>query len=393
MELKPGWNDKKTIYIKIPEVFDDEKIKSQYLSRDKVIIFEFDETIVQSNYSKKPIDGLDIKIRDNAKRILRNYNSRGYCILFISNQDRVMKGFFTIRDMKNRADFVIAKLKIPVICFFSIARDGFHKPHTWAFKAFKGYIRDYFSSKFKDLVVVSHKYKQSNYTDAAFAHNINAIFKSDREFFEEKSTNINYIPLLNEETKQRYLLSAEIIQSQGVLSKYKNDIIEFFKEEKIDQSITIIMGPPNVGKTQLAKKIHGKISSRIINISKKNIAKAVRGDCNDDIAHRLSIILDVDIPDFNIAEFLQLANKYRIPVIYIKIDIPQILCEHIYHVNLEKDLTLPIKQKMDHKSFNKKFIPIDVQKISSLYSRIPFVKMIQYPLILPSGDEFNGIYF
>lgn len=369
--VKPGWNrQNSTIWFRLVDTFE---------FKTKVAIFELENVLIFSK-GKVPFDKFDLQLRQFARRKITALAKQGYSIAIMSNQEYVIKGVFSTSDMQHRYEVVekmFAEVGVPLFGFFSIANNGFHKPHTWMYRAFVVYA----NLKIEDILVVGR-----DKVDIAFAQNIGARYMADAEFFDGVKTPVELKLLFDNDRKQQYEEISKMQIKRSILQPYNMSVGKYLDSRP--QSIIIIIGPPKTGKTHLANLIH-KETGKTTRIIGPSITKKQLCEITDDLVHGVSLIVDSGHPLQEKRLWIyELAKAMNVPIIYIKIDIPSLLAQHLYHVYIEYTCGTAVAKTIDHKTFNKRYQPPNEHIVNQYTS----VTIINYPIIVPLCKEYYYTY-
>lgn len=259
--------------------------------------------------------------------ILKQYIKDNYHVIIISNQTKLgMTGFLTLDQFKNMIETISHELDIPLQVFVATQYGITNKPLSTLWDVFLQYnkIEDSMISRHQSSYIGakagriknSQNKKDINTIDFYFSRNINLQFKTPEQFFQH-SKDVRHM-LLPISFNPKYYIKKHQQNFKDILSDYS---------DTTNQNIILLMGSPGSGKSRLCRNYlpnHVRINQdnlkTVKNCYKKAITKLDDGS---------SIIIDNTNRYIKTRSmWIELANKYNIPIDCIHIDISRNMALH-----------------------------------------------------------------
>lgn len=372
-----------------------------------VAIFNFYETLIYPYDIKHKT--MKLKYKNVCDKLLDLYNQHVSIIVYQSSANNDIECIF---NNFNKIIFEKTGIKIPIMAFFTTIRNRYSKPFTGMWEL----INDIYKKNSNKIdvdksVVIGHEAgevptrinrSRVKYicNDRAFAYNINMAFIRPETFFLN-----SHIPVTwrwNDTTPSKCKLQ-KLCDKKQISPNILDEINLLPDAEKYT---IIIIGNRTCGKTTLSHKIKKKWDADFINICKnknynKNYTINIISDDDDLYSHKKvenakkkcltlvkqqleknnSVIVDTIYDHSYIIKIIKLSMKEKTPILIIHIK----SIEHINtlfrymktQINNTKLYTYHLKKNLD-----------DIIKLNTeMYSRIPCIRCVSYPVIIQQSEE------
>ena len=416
---------------------DPKKNEPVFQYHSKVAGFNLDNTLVKS-IPKLVANRYEFEFtHQNCIMRISDLHRQDYSIVIISDQSSIMKGFISIEDLQYKFDYLTSKLaerKIPVIGIFTTKNNCFKKPHIWTWKILNVFYElKKTSINLKESMFVSnlagriakHPYRSDfDFSDRAYAHNIGIEFKVPEQLFRQsiEPREFTYNNIMNDKEKDEFIeielakyKSSEFYTHKNLFEYCSSVSNTLDPENKINSFMIIMVGPPCSGKTTLANQIAffagketidpikntKKISSPVVIIKEyymhdgKKLSKNARSRIIDNfIQDGRILIIDGSYPSHESRDFyLNKANEYQMPVIFLKLNPSFKMCRHFSHIRLDKKMNIKEEPLCDSsfKKYNRTFQRPDPFLYMEKYTKLKII-MIDVPTIICDSKIFRNIY-
>lgn len=288
-------------------------------------------------------------------------------LIVLTNQFTASK--LNIDVIKRKVETFTEKTNIPILVFAALKNNKFAKPHTGMWKLLKSYYKKYGDNSIKSAMVVSdegglieEKVTKKGIVsskivvsdvDRAFAHNINAEYKTINEY-------------CMTEGKKLFKWSSRIVPPD-VRKLYCDEIEKYMKEQNggnldmrnlyntfifkelanftdTDVYIIIVIGAPRSGKTTVCKNIIDKwrnssfgTSHAIELLSQNEYSNSKRFNTYKKLLlDRISVVLDGDLHINSLQkQYATFADENQIPILYLEVNPGIAMAKLLNHVAVE----------------------------------------------------------
>ena len=282
----------------------DEKIHS-----NRIISFDLDDTLISTkskNIFAKNSDDWQWNIGCKEK-ITELYNN-GYSIIIFSNQKNILKNAKKLSILKDKIEKIVNTLDFPIQIYISTTDDLYRKPEINMWKLmckFNKIIPDLEHCEY--IGDAAGRANDFSCSDRKFAHNIGIHFKTPEEYF---------MGCKSEEFEW------DIPNFSGIITK------EIPFNESEHQEMIILVGYPGSGKSTFAHRYLPNYTY-INNDTTKSVNKSIKL-AKLAVANKQSIVIDnINSSIKQRAIFIDIANKYHIPVRCIYFDVSERMAKHL----------------------------------------------------------------
>jgi len=429
--VKDGWISKDDVLIRMPKIENEEP---EFLFYDKLAVFSFDNTLIKIESNEKNYQSRDDWEMWNKNIISKMISLHGkkYSIVILSSEKRLIDKKIPVDDMKYRFDEFINKLfdeKIPVIGLFACKNNFCTKPQTglWRMlellfnnngtkidKANSFYVGSYASRNSSPAASkIGRKPKDLDYSDRAFAYNLNLNFITPDEYFLKQGIRTHRYPnmVLSLDEKEKTMENNKNFGNMVYLRKGNVNIFlrKYFSFAK--QYVIILIGIHSSGKSTLANMIVNSVDNTIndakdwtiINTqtSKRKLnTKKICKEISTELIHGNNIIIDGlnHIRADRIKYILEAKEYNNIAVLVVHFKTNLKICRHLNQIKIDSLIdfnAVPIKKTKYAKYIRDSEITnMDDDFKSNGFNKDRY-KIIEHPFILNTdlvGDRWWNIY-
>ena len=355
------------------------------------------------------LKNMKLKYKNVCSKLLDLYNQHVSIIVYQSSDNHNIEPIF---NKFNKIIFEKTGIKIPIMAFFTNLRNRYSKPFTGMWELINDiYAKNNSKIDVEKSVVIGHKSGEVptsinrsciKYTcvDRAFAHNINMTFIRPETFFLNSHMPVSW--RWNDMTPSKFKLQKLCDKKQTPPTIL--DEINLLPDA--DKYTIIVTGNRTCGKTTLSQKIKKKWDADFINTCKnKNYNNQymihVISDADDLYSHKKvanakklclnnvktqlgqnnSIIVDTLYDHSHIMKIVKLSMETQTPILIIHIksteNVNTLFRYMKTQVNNTKLYTYHLKKNFDD----------DIKLNINMYSQIPCIRCVLYPLILQQSEE------
>lgn len=267
---------------------------------ENIYAFDLDHTIIKPASGKRFSTNVDdwCFYSDNVINKIRE-KSLTHCIIIISNQLGINKNKISAKDLKQKIQNIIDQLNVPILFLASILDNEYRKPRT---KLWNTFIKNYDKNNSyycgdaggasERVIYDTNIKKDFSDSDYKFALNLDINFvHRDKFLFDHDCKNtITYINFKD--------------------IKKGNYKVPYLSEK---QELLINVGYAGSGKSYYTKKYLNKYE--IVNQDTLKTLTQCKKACNNFLKEGKSVVIDNTNTSFKKRkEFIDMANKYKVPV-------------------------------------------------------------------------------
>jgi bifunctional polynucleotide phosphatase/kinase len=338
--------------------------------------FDLDGTIITTSSGNTfPKNESDWKFMfDNVLQVLHNLYMSGHVIIIFTNQSKLEKS--ADNHILNRIIHILNALtsaNIKFMCFIAKDKNHYRKPMTGMYDLCinslmkKGMMKFSRAHSFFCGDALGRK-KDFADSDLKFAYNTGLNVLSPHQMFDNQSnqsvTDSTHIYEMMDHYKK---ISKHIssLCSKSIIPRNR------FIDKFVNQSLVILVGPPGCGKTSFCRTYlpnHKRVNQDEVGPRRK-CESACRELLGDNIE---SAVIDNTNPSSTVRNlYIQIANKFKIPIHCIWFDYPIWFANHLNHIRHETMKgTTKIIPIIGYRVFRKHFNEPDMKEGYTSITRI-----------------------